>query len=255
MKTRYQVAIVGGGVTGTALAYVLSRYTNVSKIILLEKYARVATVNSHPLNNAQTSHDGSTETNYTLEHALKVKEAATALRRYVDSKNDDTLSKKVRRMVIAVTTKEVEELKKRYDEFKPYYPDLWLMDWHSLSNMEPNLVRGRSMFKPSILAMGSDEGYIVNYQQLANHMTKDAEVYNRNFQIRFKSPVSLIKKCNGTRFSGGDKEWEEPFYGYALDTPSGLVFADTIVFAAGPYSLFFAQKLGYGLDYGILSFL
>jgi malate dehydrogenase (quinone) len=28
---------------------------------------------------------------------------------------------------------------------------------------------------------------------------------------------------------------------------------DLVVFAAGPYSLFFAQKLGYGLEYGILS--
>ena len=124
-SNHYKVAIIGGGVTGTALAYVLSKFTNIKELVLLEKNPWVAEVNSHPLNNAQTSHDGSTETNYDLEHALKVKVSATALRHYVDSKHDLTLTRKVRRMVIAVTTKEVKKLKERYAEFKPYYSDLW----------------------------------------------------------------------------------------------------------------------------------
>lgn len=247
-RKRYEVAIVGGGVTGTALAYALSRFSNVRDIILLEKYEQVATVNSHPLNNAQTSHDGSTETNYDLEHALKVKAAATALRRYVDSKNDTKLSRKVRRMVIAVTREEVVKLCDRYLEFKPHYPDLWLAEKIKLAKLEPNLMNGRSQ-KSDILAMGSDEGYIVDYQQLAIYMAKDTEINNGKFEIRFKSPVGLIKKCNSPSFNIGGK----PFLGYVLATPSGLVFADTVVFAAGPYSLLFAQKLGYGLDYGILS--
>jgi malate dehydrogenase (quinone) len=37
-----------------------------------------------------------------------------------------------------------------------------------------------------------------------------------------------------------------------LDTNLGTLFADFVVFAAGPYSLLFAQELGYGLDLGIL---
>ncbi len=247
-RKRYEVAIVGGGVTGTALAYALSRFSNVHDIILLEKYEQVATVNSHPLNNAQTSHDGSTETNYDLGHALKVRESATALRRYVDSKNDIKLSRKVRRMVIAITEKEIQALKKRYTEFKPHYPDLWFSYGKYLKEMEPKIIEGRDPNKP-IVAMGSNEGYIVDYQQLAIHMAKDAEINNNKFRIRFNSPVGLIKKCDSPSFNIGGK----PFLGYVLATPSELIFADTVVFAAGPYSLFFAQKLGYGLDYGILS--
>ncbi len=247
-RKRYEVAIVGGGVTGTALAYALSRFSNVRDIILLEKYEQVATVNSHPLNNAQTSHDGSTETNYDLDHALKVRESATALRRYVDSKNDIKLSRKVRRMVIAITDKEIQALKKRYTEFKPHYPDLWFSCGRYLKKIEPKIIEGRDPNKP-IAAMGSSEGYIVDYQQLAIHLAKDAEINNNRFRIRFNSPVGLIKKCGSSSFNVGDK----PFLGYVLSTPSGLIFADTVVFAAGPYSLFFAQKLGYGLDYGILS--
>src|SRR3989344_7718938 len=96
-------------------------------------------VNSHPVNNAQTSHDGSTETNYDLEHALKVKASATALRRYIDSKGNPTLSRKVRRMVLAITKEEIENLYKRYKELKSHYPDLWLRLPQELLNIEPNL--------------------------------------------------------------------------------------------------------------------
>lgn len=247
-RKRYEVAIVGGGVTGTALAYALSRFSNVRDIILLEKYEQVATVNSHPLNNAQTSHDGSTETNYDLDHALKVKESATALRHYVDSKNDIKLSRKVRRMVLAVNAKEVAKLYGRYKEFKPHYQDLWIADFKQIGKIEPNIIKGRNS-KDTIGAMGSDEGYIIDYQQLAIYMAKDAEINNGKFKIRFNAPVGLIKKCNSPSLNIGGK----PFFGYVLATPSGLIFADTVVFAAGPYSLLFAQRLGYGLDYGILS--
>ena len=181
----YQVCIVGGGVTGTALAYVLSHFANVKNIVLLEKNKWVAEVNSHPLNNAQTSHDGSTETNYDLEHALKVKKSATALRRYVDGKKDQTLSRKVRRMVLAVNSEEVAKLESRFKEFKPHYPDLWMADLFKLSLIDPNLLIDRDLRKDPISAMGSDEGYIVNYQKLAEHFVNDALTNNPRIDIRF----------------------------------------------------------------------
>ena len=233
----YKVAIIGGGVTGTALAYVLSKFTNIREVILLEKNPWIAEVNSHPLNNAQTSHDGSTETNYDLEHALKVKASATVLRRYVDSKQDLTLTRKVRRMVIAVTMEEVKKLKERYAEFKPYYPDLWYLPRRNLELVEPNLIKGRDPDKP-IEAMGSNEGYIVNYQKLAEYLVEDAHKYNPQFRCLLGTPVEYVEKRNNC---------------YIIKTPDEYITADMVVFAAGPYSLFFAQKLGYGLEYGILS--
>lgn len=232
---RCETCIVGGGVTGTALAYVLSRFTNVQKVVLLEKYARVAQVNSHPLFNAQTSHDGSTETNYDLPHALKVKAAATVLRRYIDSKNDLTLSRKAKRMVLAVNDKEIRKLKKRFLEFKPYYPDLWLAHADELAKIEPNLMKGRTT---SVLAMGSNEGYIVNYQRLAENFFEDTRQHNRHFQSFFNTAVRQMEDCSSH---------------YRILTDDREVLADTVTFAAGPYSLWFARKLGYGLDYGLLS--
>ncbi|MCW8827724.1 MAG: FAD-dependent oxidoreductase, partial [Gammaproteobacteria bacterium] len=39
MATQHvDVAIIGGGISGTALLYLLARYTDLSRITLLEKY-------------------------------------------------------------------------------------------------------------------------------------------------------------------------------------------------------------------------
>lgn len=38
---------------------------------------------------------------------------------------------------------------------------------------------------------------------------------------------------------------------YEVKTPAGIFYGKTVLFAAGPYSLFFARKLGYGLKFGI----
>lgn len=51
MKT-YDVLIIGGGVSGTALLYQLSRFTDLQAIGLLEKYPQVAAVKSKSCNNS-----------------------------------------------------------------------------------------------------------------------------------------------------------------------------------------------------------
>lgn len=76
MKGKYDVLIIGAGVSGSALAYVLSKYTNIKKIALIEKESKAAQVNSNTHNNSQTLHFGDIETNYKLEKAKKVKRAA-----------------------------------------------------------------------------------------------------------------------------------------------------------------------------------
>jgi len=229
------VAIVGAGDTGTAAAKVLSRDSNVKNIIIIEKYSRVATVNSHPRNNAQTSHEGDTETNYPVEHALEVREASIYLRRFVDYINDPTLSQKRLRMVIGVTKKEVATLEERYEKIKKYYPHLKLMYHDEVAKIEPNVTKGRNPKKP-FCALVSTEGYIINYQRLAEELLEDARKCNPELRCMFDTEVLDI---------------EEEGEGYFLKTSRGNIFAKTVEFAAGPYSLYFAHKLGYGRKYSI----
>lgn len=59
----YQTAIIGGGVCGTALFHLLAEYTDISDVVLVEKYDALAKVNSNGRNNSQTLHCGDIETN------------------------------------------------------------------------------------------------------------------------------------------------------------------------------------------------
>ena len=72
MKQTYDVAIIGAGISGSALFYALTHYTNLKKVVLLEKYSQPATLSSSGNNNSQTIHAGDIETNYTFEKAKKV---------------------------------------------------------------------------------------------------------------------------------------------------------------------------------------
>jgi len=231
-----EVAIVGAGDTGTAAAKVLSRDSNAKDIIIIEKYSRVATVNSHPLNNAQTSHEGDTETNYPVWHALEVRESAVYLRNFVDSINDPTLSQKRLRMVIGVNKKEVATLEDRYEKIKKHYLHLKLMYSDDIAKIEPNVTKGRNPKKP-FCALVTTEGYIINYQRLAEELLKDARICNPKLRCMFNTEVLDVEKIDS---------------GYVLKTSKGNIFAKVVEFAAGPYSLYFAHKLGYGRKYSIL---
>jgi len=81
-RETYDVLIVGGGISGAALFYALSHYTDMRNIALLEKYDALATLNSNARANSQTLHCGDIETNYTLEKARTVKRTAKMVEKY-----------------------------------------------------------------------------------------------------------------------------------------------------------------------------
>lgn len=232
------VTIVGFGVSGGAAGYNFARYTNVKKMATFEKYSWVAMVNSNPLFNAQTSHDGSTETNYSLAHALqKVQPGAKYLRNYVDSKGPDpTLFRVVKRMVFGADDK-VELLEKRFKQFSPYYPDIYLANAKEIGKLEPNIMLGRNP-RQEVRAIVSNQGYMIDYQRYTEELFKDTIRVNSEFDYAFNTPVQSI---------------EEKEDHYELKTPLGIFYSKVVIFEAGPYSLYFARRLGYGMQYGILN--
>jgi len=225
-KKSCDVVIVGGGVTGTALAYVLSGFTNVERIALIEKYPRVAQVNSDPRNNSQTSHDGGTETNYDLEHALTIKAAAVALRRYVERKGRG-LFRKTHRMVIGVGREEVRLLEERFETFKDAYPDLRLIRRDELKKIEPKVIEGRDPHEP-ICALISTEGYAINYQKLSESFLADAQKKNSKIDTFFNTKVRRVRREDGI---------------YVIETDSCILRAKVVVFAAGAAFLFWMVEM------------
>ncbi len=70
-EKHYEVAIIGGGVSGGSLFYELAKFTNVKDIVLIEKYEGLSTLNSKATANSQTLHNGDIETNYIIKSSLK----------------------------------------------------------------------------------------------------------------------------------------------------------------------------------------
>lgn len=239
-QNEYEVIIVGGGIVGTALLYVLTKYTNIERIALIEKYSKASQVNSSTKNNSQTLHFGDIETNYTLQKATKVKVAADFVRNYLE-KNDKKKKcfTKYNKMVLAIGNKEVEELKKRYDEFKHLFPKLKLIYEKEIERIEPNVINGRDP-EDKILALYSPEGYTIDYQMLSESFLEQTKKIkgNKKIDIFFNTKLKDIEKIKD---------------GYKITTNNGDFEGRYIDLTAGAHSLLFARSMGYGCDFALLS--
>ncbi|PIN73931.1 FAD-dependent oxidoreductase [Candidatus Woesearchaeota archaeon CG10_big_fil_rev_8_21_14_0_10_45_16] len=228
---RYQVAIIGAGVTGTSILYVLSKYTDVKSIVLIEKYSGVAKVQSASTNNSQTLHFGDIETHYTPEKAKKVKEAADMVRIYVE-KHGRHLYRKFHKMALAVGKDEVKTLTERQKVFSKIFPKLKLIGRKELEKIEPNVVKGRDP-DVELAAAFTEDGYAVNYGKLSEDFVKEAQRSDKEIDILFNTSIdSIIKK---------DKH-------YLLKHKNTEIMADAVIVAASANSLTFAHRLGYGKD-------
>ncbi|MFC3284821.1 FAD-dependent oxidoreductase [Litchfieldella rifensis] len=237
----YDVLIVGGGVSGTALLYELARYTDLKAIGLVEKYDHVAIVNSHGRNNSQTIHCGDIETNYTLEKARVTKRTAGMVVNFATKLAPEVRDKIVYRypkMVLGVGEQECEFLRNRYTRFKKLFPRMKLLERDDIAELEPKLVEGRRPEEP-IVAMGSTDEYTaVNYTTLSEAFVKEgsksAEEKGMACDIHLSTAVEKIEKV-------GDL--------YKIKTPNkGTLSARYVVVSAGGHSLLFAHQMGYGRD-------
>lgn len=240
-SNQYDLLIVGGGVSGSALLYMAAKYTNIKRIGLIEKYAAPARVNSLSSNNSQTLHCGDIETNYTLDKALKVKRAASMLRNYATAQPDvDHIIFKYPKMVLAVGENECEQMRERFKVFSPHYPDLRLLDKKAIAKIEPAVaLKDGRLREDEVLALGSTDEYTaVNFEALSRSFVRQAEkIENKEIDIHFNETVTHIK-IEKDRF---------------LVETNGICYqTKSLVVCAGGHSLKLAHDLGYGLHYSCL---
>jgi len=234
-ENKYDVVIVGGGITGTSLLYALSNYTDIPRIALIEKYDDFGKVNSHHNTNSQTLHFGDIETNYSLEKASVVKEAADMLVIYLEKYAKEAFVK-VSKMVMAVGEEEIAELQKRFEEFKTLFPSLKMINRKELESIEPNVVAGRDD-KEKVIALHTKDGFSVNFKKLSQSFVKEALRSNKKIDTFLGSEVKGIERENGF---------------YSIETSDGVLKAESVAVTAGPHSLIFAKDLGYGKNMGLL---
>jgi malate dehydrogenase (quinone) len=240
-ESSYDVLIVGGGVTGTALLYALSKYTDIKNIGLIEKYSDFGLVNSASYNNSQTLHFGDIETNYSLEKARSVKRMADMVMRYVETEknlsDDLKIFSKYSKMVLAVGKNQVKELRERYPAFGQLFPHLRMIERDEIGSIEPRVLEGRKP-EQEILALVTEDGYTVDFKRLCHSFIDNALRKNPLLSINLNTKLLKISK-------EGDH--------YVVKTNRGDITAPVVVIAAGGHSLMYAKSLGYGKNLSVLS--
>jgi malate dehydrogenase (quinone) len=240
-ENKYDVLIVGGGVVGTALLYTLSKYTNIQKIGLIEKYHDLGLVNSASTKNSQTLHFGDIETNYSFEKAKSVKRMADMVMKYLENEkvpeDDQKIFSKYSKMVLAVGKTQVEELSKRFQLFSQLFPNLREIKRDEIGKIEPRVVEGRDPDQ-DILALVTDDGYTVDFKRLCQSFVDNAKSANPGIDILLNTKLIRIEKNQDS---------------YNVKTNNGEIRTNVIVVAAGGHSLMIAKSLGYGKNLSILS--
>ncbi|MFV2059742.1 MAG: FAD-dependent oxidoreductase [Gammaproteobacteria bacterium] len=237
----YDLIIVGGGVSGTALCYMATRYSNIKRIAIVEKYSKLAQVSSLSSNNSQTLHCGDIETNYTIEKAVEVQRAARMLFNYTQllEKNVHIISK-FPKMVIGVGETEAELLKKRFEIFSPHYPNMRLYSKQDIKRIEPSVVAGFNGDRPEeLVACGSEDEYCaVDFSALSHSFIEQAEAHKDNrVDVYLDTKMRRIKKY-------GDL--------FEINTNRETLTATSVVVSTCGHSLLYAQAMGYGLNYSCL---
>jgi malate dehydrogenase (quinone) len=249
-STRYDCIIVGGGVSGTALLYELARFTDIKRLLLLEKYDRPAQVNSHVHNNSQTLHCGDIETNYSLDKALKVKRMASMVVNYatkLPARERDQIVHRMPKMVLGVGARECGTIRRRYETFKGAYPRMQLLERADIADIEPNVALVNGCWrKDEIVATGTPDDYCaVDFQALSESFSAQCVRIDRD-KARFND--KHVSQLYGTTVSDVRKDGTD----YVLTTTRGQMLARSVVVCAGAHSLLMAQKMGFGLDYACL---
>lgn len=238
---KHDVIIIGGGVSGTALLYTLSRYTNIKNIGLIEKYGDFGLVNSASTMNSQTLHFGDIETNYTLEKAKKVKRSADMVMKYLENEklnnHGEKLFIKVPKMVLAVGKDQVSTLRERYAPFGQLFPKLKMIEKEEIGRIEPRILKGRDP-KQELLALVTEDGYTVDFGRLSHSFVENAKKENPSLSVYLDTRVLKINRSENS---------------FKLLTNNGEFEASSVVVTAGSHSLKIAKSLGYGKNYSILS--
>ncbi len=239
----YDVVIVGGGASGTALLYTLARYTSIARIALIEKHVVIGSVNSRANNNSQTLHIGDIETNYSVEKVREVSAASSMVAHYAQALSENTRSKilfPTHKMVLGVGSKEVEKLEERYEQIKTVFPNLRKLNRADIEEAEPMVVRGRA--ETEVISAFAQMGYAVDFQKLAqSFVTQTLDRVDAGERVTVYLGTTVIDAVREE-----DGAWK------VIYSTGESIRTRTLIFDADAYSLLFAKRLGFGKEFSLI---
>ncbi|SOS77433.1 malate:quinone oxidoreductase, putative [Plasmodium sp. gorilla clade G1] len=241
----YDTVVIGGGVTGTALFFLLSKFTNLKKLAIIERRDNFALVASHGKNNSQTIHCGDIETNYSFEKAKFIKRYADMLRNYltnIPKEKRENISSVTQKMVLGVGEKECQFLEERYPVFRQLFNSMKLYNKDDIHEVEPRvaLKDSHTLREEQLSALYMPpELTTCDYQKLSESFIESARtVPNKTISINLLTEVINIEEVNDSL--------------YKIHTNKGIINSRFVVVCACGHSLMIAQKMNYGLEYSCM---
>ncbi|MBO4338934.1 MAG: NAD(P)/FAD-dependent oxidoreductase [Clostridia bacterium] len=203
----YDVAIIGCGITGSACAYFLSKYS--LKIAIIEKKNDVCCgttrANSAIIHAGYDPIPGTLCAKYNVRGNLLTKEICKKL---------DVLCKEIGSLVLAFSDEEKETLKELYERgIKNGVPDMEIWDGDRIRREEPNVSEN------AVAALYAPTAAIVNPWEYGLAMAETA--VRNGAELMLNSEVKSISKADG---------------GWKIETGSGSVEAKYVINAAGVYT-------------------
>ncbi|MBI1957320.1 MAG: FAD-dependent oxidoreductase [Candidatus Niyogibacteria bacterium] len=235
MNTDYDVVIIGGGITGTAILYAFAEFTTIPRIALIEKESGVAQLNSNTRHNSQTLHSGEIEAHFSPEKALAARDGAHLVRQYL-ARYAPHAGKRVQKMMLAVGERECEALEWRYRRIRAEFPHLTVLKRDEILDVEPNVVFGRDPDE-KIFALFYRDGRAVDYHALSESFVHEAAKARPGIDVWMNTAACAVTR-DGAHFR--------------IATDQGIFSCTVVIVACGPQSLLFAHSIGYAKDFALL---
>jgi malate dehydrogenase (quinone) len=236
MINAYDVLIIGAGIVGSATSFLLSEFTNVKNIAIIDKRNGIAQVASNRKVNSQTLHPFGGELNYDYKMMARLKKASDMILDYVNSAygRDYDIIRHINGMVLAVGEEEIDYLHRKFENtVKPVFPNAKLLEnKEDIGKLEPYVVKDRREKIASIKL----QAYMIDFGELAKSFIENVKKHkDRKIEIKLNKKVERIEKISD---------------GYKLYTQDDeILYARYLVISAGSYTLSLAKQIGLGEDY------
>lgn len=235
------VLIIGGGISGCSLLHLITEYTDVESVTLVEKYDHLDPLNSNAHSNSQTLHCGDIETNYNHEKAAHVNIAAGMTLSYIDKvSGDPTLKRNYGKMLLGIGEEECSVVRQRTEDFNDLFPTIRIAEAAELATLEPAVALKDGKPRPEeIVALYNDQGWAVDYGRLTDSFAERAQ----------KAPGKEVTIDLSTEIV----DLTESGDNWIATAKSGETYeASFLVVSAGSYSLLLAKKAGYGSNLSVM---
>ncbi len=236
MVERYELLIIGGGVTGAAELDLAAKFTGIRSMALLESRLNLGEVNSAVWMNANTLHRG-WETQHSYEMVVHDSHSADMVVAHAKQYGLDGIVQEFPKMLLAVGEKEIAKLQARYAQMQGLFPDLQFLDGNGIAQVEPNVMRGRNPKQKVAAIYRARNEFAVDYGRFAQSCVETAVREGR-------AQGKTVNVYTGTKVLGISQIKD----GYAIKTNNPQhpeLETRALIISAGAHSLYLAKQMNH----------